>query len=74
MSSSKNIESHWRYKVLSIGFIVLVVIKISKNLRMSLIMISKKDAYVDNEIFLFMIKTQKLLFQKGYKKLKSSFV
>src|ERR1043166_6624505 len=46
MPSFKNIESHWRCKGLSIGFIALAGIKMSKNSRTSLIMIGKNNAYV----------------------------
>jgi hypothetical protein len=46
MPSSKNAELDWRCRELSIGFITPAGIKISKNLRTSLIVIGKKDAYV----------------------------
>jgi len=65
MPSSKNIELHWRYKGHSISFIAPAGIKMSKNLRISLIVIGKNDAYVKiMEFFLLrygMIKIWKLL-------------
>jgi hypothetical protein len=73
--SFKNAELDWRCRELSIGFIS---IKMSKNLRTSLIVIGKNDAYVKILEFPCLrygtMKNQKLLFLKGYKKLRSLFV
>ncbi|PKK57671.1 hypothetical protein RhiirC2_370809 [Rhizophagus irregularis] len=78
MLSSKNIKLRWRCKGLSIGFIAPAGIKMSKNLRTSLIVIGKKDAFVwimESSFSKYgMIKTRKLLFQKGYEKLKNSLI
>jgi len=78
MLSSKNIELHWRCKGLSISFIALAGIRMSKNSRTSLIMISKNDAYVKIIEFSFLkygtTKNQKSLFLKGFKKLRSLIV
>ena len=71
-------ELHWRCKGLSIGFIALAGIKMSKNSRTSLIVIGKNDAFVKIMKFSFlkygMTKNQKSLFLIGYKKLRSLFV
>src|SRR5256885_9280244 len=72
MPSSKNAELHWRCRGLSIGFIALAGIKMSKNSRTSLIVIGKNDAYVKILEFPFLrygtMKNRKLLFLTGYKK------
>src|SRR5256885_7688796 len=78
MPSSKNIGLHWKCKELSIGFIVPAGIKISKNLKILLIVIGKNDAYVKIMEFLSlkygMTKNLKSLFQKGYEKLRNSLI
>jgi hypothetical protein len=78
---SKNIELHWRCKGLSIDFIALAGIRMLKNSKISLIVIGKNDAYVKiMKIMEFPFlkygttKNRKLLFLKGSKKLRSSFV
>jgi hypothetical protein len=63
---------------LSIGFIALAGIKMLKNLKKLLIIISRNDAYVKIMEFPFLkystTKNQKSLFQKGYKKLRNSLI
>jgi hypothetical protein len=74
----QNIELHWKCKGLSIGFIVPAGIKISKNLKILLIVIGKNDTYVKIMEFLSlkygMTKNRKLLFLKGYEKLRNSLI
>ena len=63
---------------LSIGFIALAGIKMSKNSRTSLIVIGENDVFVKIMGFPFLkygtMKNRKSLFLKGYKKLRSLFV
>ena len=63
---------------LSIGFIALAGIKMSKNSRTSLIVIGENDIFVKIMEFPFLkygtTKNQKSLFLKGSKKLRNLFV
>src|SRR6266498_3711300 len=78
MLSFKNIKLHWKCKELSISFIAPAGIKMSKNSKTLLIVIGKNDVYVKIMEFSFlkygMMKNRKLLFQKEYKKLRSSLI